>query len=804
MSILNSSIVPVSAGGYDIPNSLRFNDNDSAYLSRTPSAGNLKTWTYSGWVKRGNLDTRQLVFVAANPTVNTSGQQELQLVFTASNRLQVNGGVSGVSQDILLNTSQLFRDASAWYHIVCVMDTTQATSTDRVKIYVNGEQVTDLSTTTYPTLNYETAVNKATVHGIGGVGTQYLDGYLAEVNFIDGQALTPADFGETGDYGEWKPTKYAGTYGTNGFYLDFKDSGSLGNDANGSNNWTPNNLAATDQMLDSPTNNFATLNPLDTSATTVEGNLGFIGNASWKGARCTFAIPTTGKWYFEAASTVNSQRLVFGIANTSISTGTGWQNTAGFYGFAIDSGAMNFCNNGSSANWGAGTSGRQVIINIAIDADNGKLYLGLNNSYYNAASTTNGNPSAGTNPSISGLTVDNLFPAMQRYDSGTTIVSNFGQDSSFAGNKTAQGNQDGNGIGDFYYTPPTGFLALCTSNLPDATVIPSEHFNAVTYTGNGIQGRTVTSGFATDFVIIKNRNTTDDHVVFDKLRGGTKYLYTNANSAETTYSSQDVTFQSTGITVGSYQSINQSSGPIVSWNWKANGSGVSNTEGSITSTVSANVDAGFSIVSYTGNGTSGATVGHGLSQKPELIVAKARASTSSWVVYNKTIGAAKYMYMNTAAGKGTSSIFWNNTEPTSSLVTLGNNLGVNNNAKANIMYAFHSVDGYSKVGSYTGNGNNDGTFVYTGFRPAYIMLKKTNSTSDWAVFDTSRDTYNATNLKKLLAPNTSAVESNAAYGLDINSNGFKLRVHDTWINSSAATYIYIAFAEQPFKHTNAR
>ena len=300
MSILQQGIVPASAGGYEIEQSLRFNDDDSAYLSWTPSsAGNRKTWTWSGWIKGSATGTDQTVFTAEDGSDTAS----CMIVRKGDGNFQLwqNGNQP------YFRTSALYRDPSAWYHLVVAIDTTQATESNRVKIYVNGEQVTDFTSATYPSQNQEPYINSATRHDIGnknylGSDQQYLDGYLAEVNFIDGQALDPSNFGETGDYGEWKPIKYTGTYGTNGFYLDFENSGSLGADVSGNgNNWTPTNLAATDQMLDSPTNNFATLNPLywnptrSNTPTYSEGNLKAGYNTDCM-TEATIGAPS-GKWY---------------------------------------------------------------------------------------------------------------------------------------------------------------------------------------------------------------------------------------------------------------------------------------------------------------------------------------------------------------------------------------------------------------------------------------------------------------------------------------------------------------------------
>jgi len=768
--------------GYSIDNSLRFNDDDSAYLSRTPSsAGNRKTFTWSGWVKRGNLetgvynhtlfssDTGTGIFLGTTPTIPI---------------LQVNAAGGE------LQTNQYFRDTSAWYHIVFSVDTTNATADDRLKLYINGVEVTSLANRVNPALNAEGSTNNTTLHQIGKQGTlaRYLDGYLAEVNFVDGQALTPADFGETdATYGHWKAKKYTGTYGTNGFYLDFKNSGSLGNDANGSNNWTPNNLAATDQMLDSPTNNFCTLNPLNSAGGVIsEGNLKITTSGTNYSTWATFAV-ASGKWYWEEVILENTTSPVLAIAaaddagdmSSSVDGRMGYQASGLIFG------------TGSGNITGLTTAGVGDIMSIALDMDNDTVQWYVNGSSVNAAISTLAALQTGLGAS----------PHHRANDFDSTY--NFGQDSSFAGNKTAQGNADGNGYGDFYYAPPTGFLALCTQNLPEPTVVPSEHFNTVTYSSSTSPLSITGVGFQPDLVWAKSRSTADWHALVDVTRGTSNTVFSNDTNAELNISSV-TSFDTDGFTVGSNATVNEqvSTQTYVAWNWKANGTGVSNTNGTITSTVSANADAGFSIVSYTGTG-SAATVGHGLSKAPELIIAKNRGHSADWAVGGNVIGSWSDKTLelnNTVATVTDSNIF--GADPTTSLFTIGTSWKTNRSGYNHIAYCFHSVDGYSKVGSYTGNGSTDGTFVYTGFRPAYVMWKKTNASGTmWQIFDNARNTFNV--MDKYLQTNSSNAEANYDF-VDYTSNGFKHRHTSGHANGNNETYIFLAFAENPFKYTNAR
>ena len=781
-----------SSGGYEIDQSLRFNDDDSAYLSRTPaSAGNRKTWTWSGWVKRGNIGITNVIFQQRDD-YNNSPQFNLQFKSDDTIRIIEQSGGANVG---LYDTTAVFRDVSSWYHIVVAFDTTDSTEADRVKLYVNGTRITSFNSPDHWPLNYDSAVN-TTVRALIGAQrpnasstlNNYLDCYLADVHFIDGQALDASYFGETdADYGHWKPIKYTGTYGTNGFYLDFSNSSSLGEDQSGnSNDWTSNNLAATDVMLDSPTNNFATLNPLakDTGQVLSEGNLKLVDSASNGKVLSTIGV-SSNKWYWEVYP-VSSTKQMIGIALTTSSTST-------YLGEGTDSWCWYEGNGGVKIHNGQtlyATFTNGNVIGVALDLDAGTL------TFYKDG------VSQGT--AFSSLPSGTYTPGLG-YNG--TMVANFGQDSSFAGNKTAQGNTDANGIGDFYYAPPSGYLALCTQNLPEPTVAPADHFNTVLYTGNGT-GQSITGvGFQPDWVWIKSRSDVDNNIVQDAIRGATRQLFTNLTDAETNYTNGVTSFDSDGFTVATSNWSNENGQTRVAWNWKANGTGVSNTDGTITSTVSANQDAGFSIVSYTGNGVSGSTIGHGLSQAPELLIVKQRNSVTGrhWMVYSEPVGNTKYLRLNDTSATLTASA-WYNTTPTSSVFYVDSSDAVNGTAQSNtyIAYCFHSVDSFSKVGSYTGNGSTDGPFVYTGFRPAFVMLKSANNALNWVIVDNKRDDYNM--VYKLLLPDSSGAEVTSVsdwFG-DFTANGFKLRRASYYPNLSGDTVLYMAFAENPFKYANAR
>jgi hypothetical protein len=340
----------------------------------------------------------------------------------------------------------------------------------------------------------------------------------------------------------------------------------------------------------------------------------------------------------------------------------------------------------------------------------------------------------------------------------------------------------------FAYTAPSGFKALCTQNLPTPTIgatsttQANQYFDVKLATGSNI-GSVTLGAFSSVLAWIKDRANINNHQLLDSVRGtsGSDVLQSNTTSGTVSYSTP------TGNSVG--------------WVWKANGAGSSNTAGTITSTVSANTTSGFSIVTYTGNGTSGATVGHGLGVVPNMIIVKNRGAVTDWLIYHTSLGATKSIAFDTAAAI-TSSTRWNDTAPSSTLITLGTSSGVNGSTNTYVAYAFAPVAGYSAFGSYVGNGSTDGPFVYTGFRPEYVVVKRTNDTGNWTILDNARSTANPTD--EYLWANLTAAEVANLHAFDFLSNGFKLRNTTSDHNSNGSTYIYMAFAEFPFKYALAR
>lgn len=798
-----------------ISRSLRFNSADSTYLNRTPaSTGNQTAWTWSAWVKRSTIETsRENVYAINNSNrISFSNDDSSQnLVFEVYN---------GSGADYFMQTAAVYRDPSAWYHIVAVWDSNNGTSADRQRLYVNGVRITAFAASgnSIPSGATSNNWNTTSANNIGRspVTANYFSGYLTELYFIDGQALTPSSFGQTNaSTGVWEPIPYTGTYGTNGFYLNFSDnsgttSTTLGADTSGNgNNWTPNNFSVTagagnDSLVDSPTSygtdtgiggsvrgNYVTWNALDrnSSGTLANGNLDWTsGTTAHYGVRGTMS-PPSGKWYFEvtaAAATSGTIAYGIGMANAANPLNVGAQSNTGAYllygvGTSLELEAAGV--QGSTIT-GASISANDVI-QVAYDVDGSKMWVGKNNTWYNSSGGTTGNPSAGTNPSFSSL-LANLFPFVEVYNN--TVYANFGQRA-------------------FAYTAPSGFKALCTQNLPTPTIgatsttQANDYFDATTYTGNGTSQSVVNAGgFQPDFVWVKDRTSALNHILANNVAGITNFLNSNTTSAESNTAGVITAVNSNGFSVGSIANVNTNTNAYVAWQWRANGAGSTNTAGTITSTVSANTTSGFSIVTYTGTGAN-ATVGHGLGVAPSFITIKQRNGTWSWMTYHVSLPTNAYVLLNDTAAQATSRPDVYNGAPSSTVINIGNNATINGSGSTYVAYCFAPVAGYSAFGSYTGNGSTDGPFVYTGFRPRYLLLKVSSTTSSWFVYDSARDTYNIVSYS--LNPNLSDAEGNTGV-LDFVSNGFKLRNSGASFNVNGNTVIYAAFAESPFKYSLAR
>jgi hypothetical protein len=556
----------------------------------------------------------------------------------------------------------------------------------------------------------------------------------------------------------------------------------LGNDFSGnSNNWTTNNISLTsgvtyDSMTDVPTltsptaANYCVLNPLNTqsTATLAGGNLNLTTPSTSYGMSFATVGVSSGKYYWEVTVTGITAGLGIGINKATVALTQYMGQSADSYCY-INSGEK--YNNNTTTAYGA-TYTTNDVIGVAFDSTAGTLTFYKNNT------------SQGT--AFSSLTGE-FFPAVsdQSNGSASSLSINFGQR-------------------PFAYTPPSGFVALNTFNLPSSTIPAGNKFmDATLYTGNGSTQSVTGVGFQPDFVWIKDRTSAEWHRLYDAVRGATKELYSNTTNAEGTDANGLSAFNSNGFSVGTLNAVNKNTDAFVSWNWKANGAGVTNTAGSITSTVSANTTSGFSVVTYTANGTNGATVGHGLNVTPAIYIVKRRNTTGNWVVVpgnSSLFGGSFYLQLNTTSAViSNSDVF--TSYPGPSVFYLSTNADVNASGGTYVAYCFTPIAGFSAFGSYTGNGSTDGPFVYTGFRPRWIMFKRTNSTGNWVIFDTARGTYNQT--PNGLFPDLSDAEDSSSI-FDLLSNGFKARSSGSAYNVNGGAYIYAAFAENAFKNALAR
>jgi len=503
--------------------------------------------------------------------------------------------------------------------------------------------------------------------------------------------------------------------------------------------------------------------------------------------RGTLAV-TSGKYYFEMLAN-NSNLTQIGVSNgynIRQSSGDNSLTASGANGAAWDSrGYLYYPSGGGSYGY---TFTTNDIVMVAFDADSGKIWFGKNGTW------NTGSPSAGTSPAYTASGYDFLTP-FGNGESGGSGTANFGQR-------------------PFAYSAPSGFKSLCTTNLPDPAIADgSTAFNTVTYAGDSTNGRVIQNGFRPDLVWVKNRNSAFDNILGDTLRltsGEPTLLSSNLTNAEFAngYIGNISQWTNSSFSVNGDSRTNASGSNYIAWTWlggNTSGSGVSNTAGSITSTVSANTTAGFSIITYTGNGTSGATIGHGLSSAPAFFVVKGRSFASNWLAQHISVGNGSAMTLNSTAAASASSTYWNNTSPSSTVITLGNGSETNPSGSTMVCYAFAPISGYSAFGSYTGNGSTDGPFVFTNHRPRFLLVKCSSAAGeDWIIVDAVRNEYNYVN--KFLYPNLSNAEGSAASNnvVDFLSNGFKVRSTSGAWNSSSTTYVYASFCENPFKYSLAR
>jgi len=786
------------------------------------------TFTYEAWIK----------FDSA-PSGSTDVPAFIAQWADDDNKWQLGMGSGAIQFYLRSGGSTIFSDTGGtitdtdWHHVAWVKNGTS------LRTFVDG--VLELDTTKSDTANFTGGLYIGTIHGVA----QFFDGHMTEIRVSDVARYTATftTFGQDGGTIS-NPTAFTADANTK-LLIHSNWDGGLGADSSGNlNTFAATNLVATDQMLDTPTNNFPTWNPLCYSPWTSfsEGNLKNTGTSgSYQGNTiASISPPSTGKWYFEFMCTVQGSGYPFtGTVDATVYEKVGtWKDAAG------DPGDMTGSNGGWRINTdgayetdgGGDTAGGQVpgtsdILQYALDHDNGALYYGINNTWY-TPSASGGDPTSGASRTGAVMTwtagTRSFIPAVGSYNT-SIIIMNAGQDSSFAGTKTSgsAAAQDGNEKGDFYYAPPSGYLALCTDNLSDPEIaLPEENFLPKIYTG--VSGAlTVTTGIEAGMIWFKGRNNVEPFTLFDTLRGALNSINPAVTAAEASIANSLTAFSSTGFSVGS---ADQTGGGYnySSWNWKAGGTptatnsagaGAVPTAGSVkidgsnlgsalggtiaATKLSANTAAGFSIVTYTGTG-SDATVAHGLSEAPDLIWVMRLTDAGYFKIISTTeagLSFAKYFRTDTNDPVGTGN-YWQDTDPSASVFSIeGADNSTNGSSKNFVGYCWHSVEGFSKIGSYTGNNDANGTFVYTGMSPSWVLIKATAATQNWTQFDSARQTYNLNN--KYFTTNGSAAET-TGFGIDFLSNGFKLRVTDVEINANSGNFLYMAFAENPFKLANAR
>jgi hypothetical protein len=798
------------------------------YFSRTPSvASNRRTFTFSCWLKRIKIGTgganRNDIFTAGNTA--SVGAGGFHFWFIDDNlRIESDGG------SIKVVSSAAYRDTSQAYHLVCRVDTTQSDANNRLRMYVNGSLVS-LSTNSQPSQNYQYQINNTTPHYIGvgnddNVLSYYTGGVMSDAFFVDGQSLDASSFGKTNSNGQWTPKHpegikaaviASGGFGTNGFYLPFGSN--IGYDQSGlGNNYSANNfdLNGDFKSKDTISNNFCMLNTLSffSERTISEGGLRISGGNDGMG---TIGV-RSGKWYWEMKRTNTGVTPHTGIAAywgnsgaDSILSNAGIIQCRDDYGSSVSNGTFreaygitNLSSElGTRQNWS-----NNDILSFQLDLDSSpKSFKIFKNS------------STGT-PMLHRTFDFNASHDIYQFcrnNSGSETLYNFGQ-GTFVTSNSNNGYNDSNGKGVFQYEPPSGFLALCEDNLSDssgAAANPREHVKVITFTGDGTAARAITGvGFKPDLVMIRNRDVGYYTQLHDSVRGASAgAIYTGTNTLTQDSSYPISSFDNDGFTTKNASGTGSQNGSgerMVAWCWKASGTTTSNTNGSITSTVSVNASAGFSIVKYNAS-SSAATVGHGLSSAPQFIILRGGydSQTYNFDVYHKDIGPTKRLLLNSTSTAETTSGPWNNTSPTSTVIHQGS--GWYANGVNNIAYCWTEIPGYSKFGTYVYSNSTDGSYVHLGFKPAIILIKNTDNVEQWYIVDNARNTINGTQTAFLQmgtntesSSNSSATDSN----IDFLANGFKLRDLGSATNGEVTygsrNYIYAAWAESPFDFANAR
>jgi len=805
--------------GDPINQSLRFVGSQS--LNKAFSQNWQSNITISLWLKRANLGGNYYVFLL------DTGGNNIPIAFDTSDRIKsINGSGTGT-----VSTAK-FRDTSAWYHIVV----------NNSYLWVNGQEILSNPNNL---ISGHTGQDDCYIGVYGVNNIHHYKGQIADVYLIDGQTKDKDDFGRYNEDGVWVPKNYEGTYGNNGFHLTFDSSAGLGDDTSGNgNDFTATSFETTAvsasnfdndiDYKDTPTSNYATLQSLDKGkggGNDGDANLAVWSNSSgqWQGTRLSTQLASSGKWYFEVQD--NQPEMFIGVADdeywaqlltwNTVPFGAGSSgNSLGYYTYN-----GNKYENGTITSYGPSGSAGDIFM-VAWDGDTGTIWVGRNGTWNNSATESEIVAGTTTNAMFTGKTGEDwrLGVCHAYTDSSKRAKVNFGQR-------------------PFIYTPPSGYKELENNQHSEPTIKQgSKHFGLLKYSApgspsypvtiNGIGGGLAGDGELLfddkpDLVWIKMTNGSQNNILFDSLRGNTKSLRSDENISEVNRTNFDFVNNGLYFTAADAETYTQNDTYIARC-WKAGGAptitnsntaGTSQTAGSVkvdgadgsfahgtikANKMSVNTTAGFSIVQYTGTQVAG-SIPHGLGAVPEMAIVKRTDATGDWHVYHKDLDgdATRQIYLDQGSTQsGTSSDYWNNTLPTSTTFTLGGATQNNTSGGEYIAYLWTSIPGYSKFGGYRGNGSSgvNGTFVYTGFKPSFLMVRVYSQSGNWMMWDTLRSPTNPVQ-NRVLANLAQAEASYASQEVDILSNGFKLRGADSDVNESYF-YIYMAFAESPFVGEN--
>ena len=773
---------------YSVGNSALFIGPSTCELEKTfgSAASSTQKGTLSVWLKPNDAG------------MGSSGGHIMNSDGTGGDFLKIDDGIIKIQMNnegegAWVSTTKIL-DRTQWTNLVVAYETDNASATDRIQIYVNGINITDDGsfTATVTDSGFDIFQNgiACNIGGVSGYASaSYIyDGYMAEYVWCDGQVLTPSSFGEVDSTtNRWIPKDVSGlTFGNNGFYLDFADKNDLGDDESGNtNDWAESGFDTTNgsnQYYDTPTRNFAIMDPGRTiNETMTLGNLLATSGGATGQVRTPNAFGlTSGKWYWEFLMTNGStnERTMYITQDDVAISATQIRSTTGHYSgyYSYDGDAMTPGNvtstTGEGTDYGTTyTSGD--VISCALDLDIGAIWWGKNGTWQNSATEAEIEGGDTSKAAQTGLASGRWYPTMQN---NTTQASqaNFGQHIYYDSTTLTLDTDAG---GYFRHAVPDGFKAVHVDNLTES------------------------DSFQSAFSWIKNRDAADAHMLFDRVRGPYSFWNSDDDANITDDINTLTRFLKQGVNIGNDVRVNTTSESYALWDWfiESTGSGASNEDGTI-NTTSTLVDTtgGISISKFTGTGAN-ATVGHGLGVAPKFLILKhfdnSSYSTPAWHNQLPTPTTALFYFDNSDA-KSAAATAWNSTIPTSTVVSLGSGASTNNSSTAYMMYCFAEIVGYSRFGSYTGNGSADGPVIYTGFKPAYVMIKKSSGAGNWVINDSARSPFNE--IDDQLLGNTTAAETTGSEEIDFLGSGFKIRGPDSDTNSSAGFYVYMAWASNPF------